>query len=680
MAERYPATRTVDAVVQVGDVIVDDPYRWLEDDTAEVLAWQAEQDRFAHDHIHAWPHFDAVRAAVSRYPVSGSVESSMYRPPVRVGTLWFERVTGSGPGHQVLRVSDEPGGQGRVVVDPRTLSDDPLVSFDRFVPSPDGRLVACFLSEHGQEDRARLHLIDVATGELVTTLPFQFDTVVASVAWLPDGSSFFCNPLDPASDRYLQQIVHYSVGSGWTVDLSGLQRQMVTVAVSPDGAFVTVYSPVHRRPTHIRALPGGSWQTFLDDVPGTFNGTVVYGAFYAVTSHDAPRGRLVRIPVATASDPDTWTELVAESSAVLTSLAYRAGRLVLGELVDTYSRLRVVGLDGADLSEIPLPEPGCAESTTSTMLANTPHGGASFVFPFATFSAAMSAYEYDVETRRLRRLTAPSATLTGLATSIERCAAGDGYPVTYHLVHRAGLDLSEPRPVFIHAYGDGGAPWLPSFLGPFSAFTDAGGIYVHANLRGGGEHGEEFHQRGRLAHKQGTFDDLHTIAEDLIARGLTKARRIAVLGASSGGLMAGVAATQRPDLFGVCILRVPPLDLLRVVRDPYTLAAVQSLFGDPTVPDGARHLLGFSPYHLVRDGVEYPAVLIECGDADHRCPPWHGRKTVARLQGATGAGAPALLRVWPDAGHVAGIDPETRIEQNTEWLAFTMRQLGMAPL
>lgn len=165
----------------------------------------------------------------------------------------------------------------------------------------------------------------------------------------------------------------------------------------------------------------------------------------------------------------------------------------------------------------------------------------------------------------------------------------------------------------------------------------------------------------------------------MISKGITEPRRIGVVGASAGGLLAGAAATQRPDLYGVCIARVPILDLLRVVIDPYGLGAVRVLFGDPTTAEGVRHLATFSPYHRIRAGTPYPAVLLECGESDHRCPAWHSRKTAARLQGSTSSEAPVLLRVWPGAGHESGIDIDTRGEQLAEWMSFAMRELDLAP-
>ncbi|MER6951388.1 prolyl oligopeptidase family serine peptidase [Nonomuraea sp. NPDC000554] len=677
-ARTYPKTRQVDAVAGVGDAIVDDPYQFLEEDTPQVLSWQAEQNRLARDYIRSWPHFEAVRQAVLQYAKEdwSGVEDE---PPVLAGDRWFAKSVPVGQAHAVVRVASSPAEPGRLVVDPRVLTGDDTALITGFSPSPDGRFVVCWISSHGEE-RVSLHVVDVETGR---ALPMpstpRFDSNTASAAWLPDGSGFYCNPLTEQAGRYGPQVVLQHLDGATQLEIGDLETIMILLAVSADGRHVLVIDPVARKPIYTKALSGGAWRPLLRSSAGTFTGTVVDNAFIAITTAGAPRGRLVRIPLVSADDETTWSELVPESTAVLTAVTYRAGVLVLHKLIDTYTRLQLVGLDGADLGEVALPEHGTAGPSTSLMFGDRRPGGSTYVFPFVTFTTARALHELDLETRQLRQLAAPRDRLAGMTTRIERCLAGDGTPLTYHLVHRKDLDLSRPHPVLAHAYGDSRAPWLPTFLGQYRFFLEAGGIYVHPNLRGGGEYGEEFFLAGTLAHKRNTFTDMHAIAEDMISKGITEARRIGVIGESSGGLLAAGAATQRPDLYGVCITRVPILDLLRVVIDPYGLTGVRLLFGDPTTDDGVRHLLTFSPYHLIRSGTSYPAVLLECGESDHRCPAWHSRKTAARLQNSTSSEAPVLLRVWSGTGHDSGIDLDTRYEQLAEWMSFAMMELGLAP-
>ena len=233
------------------------------------------------------------------------------------------------------------------------------------------------------------------------------------------------------------------------------------------------------------------------------------------------------------------------------------------------------------------------------------------------------------------------------------------------------LDMSQPRPTLVHAYGGFNMSLMPAYLGHVEPFLDAGGVYVLAHLRGGGEYGIDWWMQGRMAAKQNVFDDLFAVCEQLIGDGVTRPDRLAFHGSSNGGLVAGAAMTQRPDLFRAVVAQVPLLDLLRAA--PFALVME---FGNPQNPADARVLAGYSPCHNVREA-SYPAVLLDAGENDPRCPPWHARKMAARLQAANLSDRPILLRVWTDSGHVGAGNRTTQTDQSTDWLAFVMQELGM---
>ena len=244
--------------------------------------------------------------------------------------------------------------------------------------------------------------------------------------------------------------------------------------------------------------------------------------------------------------------------------------------------------------------------------------------------------------------------------------------MTFWVVRRA--DAEQPAPTLLHGYGGWNIAYgLPSYLGVLAPFVEAGGTLVLPHLRGGGEYGERHWHEARLEHKQRTFDDLYSVAEAVVARQISARDRLALVGASNGGLLAGAALTQRPDLFRVVVPLVPLLDMLEYGRDPYP-AEYAVEYGDPRDSAFAPVLRAYSPYHNVRDGVRYPATLVVCGDADIRCPPWHGRKLVARLQQASIGERPIMLRVVEDAGHLTAVTRSAH-----EWLGFVMAELGMMP-
>jgi prolyl oligopeptidase len=213
-----------------------------------------------------------------------------------------------------------------------------------------------------------------------------------------------------------------------------------------------------------------------------------------------------------------------------------------------------------------------------------------------------------------------------------------------------------------------------------AAFIAVGGVYVHAHLRGGGEFGLNWWQGGRMVNKQNCYHDLYAVAEELIAANRCTPQTLAVTGLSNGGLMAGVAVTQRPDLWKVVVPRVPILDLIGSCRDPYDRWVMMLEYANVEDPDEVRRLATFSPYHLVREGVAYPAVFLDAGDTDPRCPPWHARKFAARMQRATTGSAPILLHVWENVGHGFATDKNVAVTEHTEWLAFTFRHLGIEPI
>jgi prolyl oligopeptidase len=677
MSAYPPARRDDDATVVVGSLVVPDPYRWLEDDDdPEVRAWQEAQTALAIESIRSWAGFARLRELVAERPTDGWEQLLYeYEPPVAVGGGWL-RKTQRGD-HYVLELAPTPAGPGRVLVDPNAGAGSGDVSLNRFMVSPDGRLVAYWTSEHGREQEARLHLAEVATGApLPDELPHRFDSLSAGVAWLPDGSGFYYAALDADAEAYAYCLYFHRVGGAAPREPELRLPAFSRPVVSADGRYAAVLDQLHGRPSHLRRLDGGAWKPFLPDAPGEVRGVLVGDDLVAVTAIDAPRGRLVRIPLATRHDRGTWVELVPESTAVLRAVYLRDTRLVLSELVDTCARLRVLELDGSFVNEVPLPGPGTVEPTGFTPVAE--HATRHHVFPFASFTTSLAVYSYDVVSGELEQLLAPEQEIPGVRVSFERCTGADGFPVTYQLVHREDLDRSRPQPALIRGYGYTGGAWTPFYLGIVSPFLAAGGVYVHANLRGGSEHGQLFNDSGQREGKQNTFDDLYAIAEDLVARGVTTADRLGFVGESGGGATAGTAALQRPDLFRVLASRQPILDLLRMAKDRYGLMGVRELFGDPLDETDARRLLGISAYHLVREGVEYPALLFECAENDHRCPPWHSRKTAARLQAASPDGHPILLRHWVDTGHGATTGLSAHVGQTAEWLAFVMRELGLS--
>jgi prolyl oligopeptidase len=358
--------------------------------------------------------------------------------------------------------------------------------------------------------------------------------------------------------------------------------------------------------------------------------------------------------------------------------------LIVCELADTYAQLKVLTVDGELVDVIALPARGAVlqNSLTGHYLTALPsqgmnisNGGQGFTFTFSTFTRSPSLYHYDLRELRLEELVPAALEHDHLIVREAMAYAHDGNIVHYHVIHRADADLRHPRPALIYGYGGFNVSFIPGYLGAFLPYVEAGGVFVFAHLRGGGELGADFWTDGRGAAKQHTYDDLYAVAEDLIKHGITRQDRLGVVGSSNGGLLAAVAVTQRPELWRASCSLVPVADMLKYTADPYAASCVPE-YGNPGDQDQAKLLYSYSPYHNIRAGADYPAMLIYSGANDMRCPAWHSRKLAARLQSASISGHPILLRVAADGGHLTVMNDPSQV---AEWLGFLMQELGLEP-
>jgi prolyl oligopeptidase len=628
-----------------------DFFQWLEEETAEVLAWQEAENRAARQYLHTTKGWELALSTAGRF----SVPALTYRPPELYDGRWFRERVPDGACNPVLEVAGAATGPGRVLVD---LTDRASMSTLHWRPSPDGRRLA-----FGVANSPLFRVVDVDSGQvLLAGLPRGG---VYRVTWLPDSARLFC--VVNESDRSTAYLVRLAAEP--EVQCQALPADPVTqwVTVSPDGRWALAHDSA--RPNYLRDLENSSdWVPFLRNATGDFRGTVVGKDFVAVTDHGAANGRVVAIPL----DGSDWHELVPASDSVLFSVANIGTELVLAEYADGASRLRRLAPDGTVLGEIPLPDKGMVWQGTGRDEGNmVTAAGNGCTFSFSSLTRSPATYHYAAGTAAPRQVTPPQVSVDG---AVMRTGAANGIP--YKVVCKA--EHPGPRPLIIGAYGALNIAWLPAYLFALpAAWVHLGGVYVHAHLRGGGEYGTNWWQAARRHTKQTTFDDLYAVATDLIDQGWTTPEQLGVFGASLGALTAAVAATQRPQLFRACVAVMPVLDLLRCHKDPVTMADIVATdLGDPQDPSDAAVLRAYSPYHQVRDGTAYPAMLLDCGASNRSCPAWHGRKMAARLRQATSSRHPVLLRVRP-AGHFPETAPEDVLWREAEQLAFFANELGL---
>jgi prolyl oligopeptidase len=665
-----------------------DPYRWLEKDSEEVRRWQRSQAELCSAHVRQWPHFDRLRELVARFSPSQK-HGDQYRVLPRFAAgRWFRVQAVEDDGSQVI-VADEPMGEGQVLYDTALESGQRSAFVSWIAPSPDGGTIALGLCCDGSETNT-IRLIDLATRRVLSDPPEHrlMDNWTGGAQWLPDCSGFFFSGISGAAVDFDQHVYLHRrwpkpatvrMDIGWTE-----AREYRWITVSPDGQYaVALERLVDPIPVAVAALSQKplKWRPFVTKTRNRLAGHIVGDRYIAVTDVGAPRGRLVAIPLDAddPNDPRCWEELVGESDAVLQTFTVVKDLLYLTEFVDTYCRVRMVDVKGESLGELPLPGLGALGSGWWYPLHSTPARGhpEKFLFTFSSFTASPGIYCHTPGSGAIEALQPPRVTLPNIVVESHSAVSADGTRIPYRLVRRADVGRDEPQPTLIYAYGGYNYPLVPEFPGATAAFIAAGGVYVHAHLRGGAEFGRDWGHAGRMRNKQNCYDDLYAVANDLIAANRSTPNLLALTGRSLGGLLAAVALTQRPDLWRVVVPRVPPLDLIAWCMNAYGRMALTMELADIETTDEVRRLVKISPYHLVRDGGCYPAVFLDVGDTDPRCPPGLARKFAARLQQANSSGEPILIHVWENVGHGLASDKDVTITENAEWLAFTLRHLGV---
>ncbi len=667
-----PATRRGDDVDDYHGVSVADPYRWLEDgESSEVADWVAEHNqrtRQALDARPSWPRWHERLSALTALP-------TVLGAAVRAEHLFvMERPAGADQFALVLRSAVDADVAPRTLIDPATMAADAAVAIDWFRPSPDGSLVAYGLSEGGTENSV-LHVLRTADGsDLADTIA---DTRAASIAWLPDGSGFWYTRY-PEGDQYHRHVRFHALGADpaddpVVFDDLPTPQSWPDVQASPDGKHVLVSMLVGwgRIDAHLLEVSTGEWKPVVAGVEAQSSFQFHEGALVGVTSRDAPNGRLVR---ASLDEPDVWHTVIAERDVVLGSVESCGDELLVvasRAAVDVIERWRLDGSGGATIGD----ERG--DLGVVAVQGLSADDGRAFI-TLASFDSPAAVHRFTADDG-LQRWTppAPDASLVPELTVRHLTYASlDGTEIGIFIAHRADVAPSPDSPLILTGYGGFAIAESPTWMPNLAAWCAAGGVFAIAGLRGGYEHGEAWHHAGRRGNKQNVFDDFHAAADWLVAEGFTSRDRLAVVGGSNGGLLMGVAITQRPDLARAVWCAVPLLDMVRFPQ--FLIARLWTdEYGDPDVPDEFAWLHAYSPYHRVRHGGSYPAVLFTTAEGDSRVDPLHARKMAALLSDASGSqdDRPVFLLQAGRAGHGVGKPASMRVNEGADVLTFLSWQL-----
>lgn len=678
----YPPARLEDVSYSLAGIEFSEPYGWLDEESDDTAEWQRAQNALTDEFVQEWPHLDRLRELVGHYVAdgNGSPNWMVDQPPCFAGGKWFQldRPGPDYPQQAVVTVLDELSSVGHVLYDPNP-GGDRHVSW--FAPSPDGRVVALGVGVGGSE-LGEVQLVDVATGSrLPDRIPQSTVGPLVVPQWLPDSSGFFYSAVDPSAGGFAFGAYLHRVGAEPATEAEPVHApDVVLVQVAADGRHA-VATGVWPLPRYICDLPGRAWRPFIQNVDASVAGVIDGDRFVAITNHGAARGRLVAVRIDSADPDDTqsWQELVPESRRVLSHVRLVGERLVVTGSVDTEARAWVFDREGRELEEVPLPGVGALPDDALPTAASVPAGHPDeFVFRFSSPRASPGGYRYRFGSGVLETVRAPAVTMPAVTIELRWASSADGTRVPYHVV-LPDEPGEGPLPTLITAYGGGRVAWAAQFPGPLAAFVASGGALAISHQRGGSDLGSSWADDGRVKNKQNSYDDLYAIAEHLVSTGLSTADRLAVTGWSNGGIMAGTALTQRPELWAAVVAQSPLLDLIGAAhRYPYCRFAIGAEFGDLDDPDEVRRLTAQSPYQLVDDDTRYPWFYVHAGADDMACPTGPSRRFVARLQ-ATAPAAPVLLRLWDGVGHGTASGRSAAMLHTSYWLAFIMRRLGMTP-
>ena len=675
------ATRGDEAEVLHGERIAD-PYRWLERDGSLTRAWTDAQNartRAALDLVAG-----RAQLAARLHELLGAGLLGVPRP--MGDRVFFERRS-RGARQMVLYVRE--GGEDRALVDPNALDHDGLSTLDWWYPSPGGRLVAYGLSRGGTE-LSTLHVIEVATGRaLPDTIPF---TQRARVAWSGDGFYYTVHPapgtVPPGDEHYYRRVRYHRLGDDPARDAlvfgDGLPKErLLSVDADAKGRWVVLSAAEGwtRNDLYLLEKESGSDgpRVMIEGADGLSEATVAGGRIWIRTNVGSPN---YRIAVADPSAPDEWRTVVPEGEWPIESFDVTRSHLVVHTLVDASSRLSIWSQDGTWQRDIALDPFVALLDRAPAISPSADPESERFGYTVDSFTRPPVAYVADAATG-MSEIVAELEVPTGfdpLSISVqqERYRSKDGTLVPMFLVHRRDVRPTGNVPTILNGYGGFNISRTPAFAGSVAAWVEAGGLYVVANLRGGAEFGERWHRAGMRGNKQNVFDDFAAAGEALIAGGWTSPAHLGISGGSNGGLLVGVAMTQRPELVSAVACAVPLLDMLRyqhflIAR--YWIAE----YGSAEDAEQYRWLRAYSPYQNVREGTRYPAVLFTTAEGDSRVDPGHARKMTALMQWLQrdDSGAVTLLRVDRDAGHGVGKPLDKQVQDAADQLAFFAWRLGL---
>ncbi len=678
----YPKTRRGDQVDDHHGTQVADPYRWLEDDvreSEEVAEWVEAQNALTFEYLETLPEREAIEKRLTEL-----WNYEKYGTPSKHGDKYFFYKNDGLQDQFVLYVQDALDSEASVLIDPNGWSDDGTVALSGTSFSDSGRLMAYGIAEAGSDWKS-WRVLEVATGEL---LDDEINWVKFSgISWSKDETGFYYSSFPkPKEGEEFQSLnlnhtlYYHTLGTSQADDQVVYKRPdepewMFDGEVTEDGQYLVISVSKGTDPKNrllVRDLSEPDSE--IREIVGHFrNEYSLIGndgeTFYFKTDLDAPKGRVIALNV-NDPNPAKWREIIPAQDNVLRGVSCVGGLFHCQYLKDAKTQVLVFDKKGKLVREVEFPGIGSGGG-----FAGRQEDTETF-YSFSSFATPPSIYRYDVTTGESKLLRRADVDFDPEAYEVEQVfyTSKDGTKVPMFLAYRKGLQRDGTNPTLLYGYGGFNIPLSPSFSISRLAWMEMGGVFAMANLRGGGEYGEDWHKAGTKLQKQNVFDDFIGAAEWLIENKYTSPMHLGIQGGSNGGLLVGACLTQRPDLYGACLPAVGVMDMLRFHKFTAGRYWVDD-YGSADDPNEFKVLYAYSPYHNLRNGTEYPPTLVTTADTDDRVVPGHSFKFAAALQNAHRGNAPVLIRIETRAGHGAGKPTSKIIEEVADQWAFLRQHL-----
>lgn len=681
----YPPTKRIDLVETLHGKQVADPYRWLEDDvrkSAEVKTWVEAQSKLTQDYLKAIPEREEIQKKLTALWNYEKVSA-----PSKVAGRYFFRKNDGLQNQAVLYMMDKLGGEPKVLLDPNQWTKDGTIALGGTAISPDGRYIAYSISEAGS-DWQTIKLLDIDSGK---QLGDEIKWVkFSSPSWTADSKGFFYSRYpEPAKDAQFQSlnknqmVMYHRIGTPQTDDVLVYKRPDqpdwgFSAGVTDDGRYLVMTTWVgtdHRYRVTYKdlgepySMPVDLFDKFENDYTLIDNDGPV---FYFRTDFEAPRGRVVAIDIR-KPEKANWKEIIPQAAENLEGVSLVGNLLVANYLKDAKSQIKMYTPDGEFVREVALPGIGTAGGFAGR------RADLETFYSFSSYAVPPTIFRYDMITGKSVpfRETKVAFDATKYETKqVFVTSKKDGTKVPMFITAKKGVELNGQNPTLLYAYGGFNISLTPAFSAGVVGWLEMGGVYCVANLRGGGEYGQDWHKAGTKSKKQNVFDDFISAAEYLIANKYTCTEKLAIKGGSNGGLLIGAVLAQRPDLFGACLPHVGVMDMLRFHKFTAGRFWVDD-YGSPDSAEDFPALFAYSPYHNLKKGVKYPPTMVITADTDDRVVPGHSFKFAANLQYCHVGDAPVLARIETRAGHGAGKPTAKIIEELADEYAFLVKNLKM---